>query len=61
MAYRANQNQQMRIDDSVLNLTKREQRMLRGSWATAFAEHVFPKINEERFAVLYAYSGGLER
>ena len=54
MAYRANQNQQMRIDDSVLNLTKREQRMLRGSWATAFAEHVFPKINEDRFAVLYS-------
>ena len=54
MAYRANRNQQMRIDDSVSNLTKREQRILRGSWATAFAERVFPKINEERFAVLYS-------
>lgn len=28
--------------------------MLRGSWATAFSEHVFPKIKEDRFAVLYS-------
>ena len=54
MAYRANKNQQVRFDDAVLNLTKREKRMLRGSWATAFAEHVFSKINEDRFAVLYS-------
>lgn len=54
MAYRANRNQQMRYDDAVLNLTKRERRMLRGSWTTAFAEHVFPRINEDRFAVLYS-------
>jgi len=54
MAYRSNRSQQMRFDDAVLNLTKREQGMLRGSWATAFAEHVFPRINEDRFAVLYS-------
>jgi len=44
----------MRFDDAVLNLTKREQGMLRGSWAAAFAEHVFSRINEDRFAVLYS-------
>ena len=38
--------------DSFQSLTEREQKALGNSWATFFAEDVFPTINEERFSVL---------
>lgn len=56
MSFRANQSQQIQIDDSYLKLTKREQKALANSWAAYFGDHIFPKINEEPFAVLYSES-----
>ena len=44
----------MSIFDAVSGLTEREQRMLDKSWATYFAEHIFPAIDEEPFRVLYS-------
>lgn len=40
--------------DHMPGLTWRERRMLRNSWAAAFAEDIFPYIDEEPFAVLYS-------
>ncbi len=54
MAFRTNTGQQLTFDDSFGNLTPREQKAIRKSWAHDFATIVFPAINEERFAVLYS-------
>ena len=56
MSFRRNPAQQLSMCDSVFGawgLTERERRALEGSWAHAFAEEVFPAIDEARFAVLY--------
>ena len=56
MSFRMNPAQQLSMCDSVFGawgLTERERRALEGSWANAFAEEVFPAIDESRFAVLY--------
>ncbi|MDE7324577.1 MAG: transposase, partial [Lachnospiraceae bacterium] len=49
----ANDNQQLTLTDSTLNLTQREKRVLEKSWAKIFAEKVFPAIDESIFSVLY--------
>ena len=46
--------QQMSFLDSYNNLTDREKRYLEKSWARYFAEHIFPKIDEAPYAVLYS-------
>ena len=46
MAFAANDNQQLTLTDSTLNLTQREKRVLEKSWAKIFAEKVFPAIDE---------------
>lgn len=46
MAFVANDNQQLTLTDSTLNLTQREKRVLEKSWAKTFAEKVFPAIDE---------------
>ena len=53
MAFRTNENQQMSMNDQIYSLTERELRILRGSWAEDFANHIFPNLVEEPFAVLY--------
>lgn len=55
--FRANDAQQMRMDDSYLRLPEHVRRLVDRSWARDFAEIVFPAINEERFAVLYSQEG----
>ena len=40
MAFVANDNQQLTLTDSTLNLTQREKRDLEKSWAKTFAEKV---------------------
>lgn len=40
--------------DSLNNLTKREQKMLKDTWAEKFSNEIFPLINEDRFSVLYS-------
>ena len=54
MAFVANDNQQLTLTDSTLNLTQREKRVLEKSWAKTFAEKVFPAIDESIFSVLYS-------
>lgn len=46
--------QQLSLFDSYNTLTDREKRFLDKSWAKYFAEHIFPKIDEKPFAVLYS-------
>ena len=54
MSFVANKNQQLTISDRYNNMTDREKKILDNSWAKAFADHIFPAINEERFSVLYS-------
>jgi len=54
MAFVLNTNYQLTLNDRFNNLTEREKKVLENSWAKPFAEHIFPAINEERFAVLYS-------
>ena len=54
MAFASNDNQQLTLTDSTLNLTQREKRFLEKSWAKTFAEKVFPAIDESIFSVLYS-------
>ncbi len=54
MSFVRNDSQQITIDDALTNLTERERQMLEKSWAQGFSEHVFPKINEMPFSVLYS-------
>lgn len=54
MSFAPNHSQQLSLFDSMSNLTDREKRMLENSWAKYFAEHIFPKIDEAPFAVLYS-------
>lgn len=54
MSFCRNTSQQISIFDSLNNLTKREQKMLKDTWAEKFSNEIFPLINEERFSVLYS-------
>lgn len=54
MSFRKNESQQINIYDNYLNQSERTKRFLAKSWADGFARLVFPKINEERFSVLYS-------
>lgn len=54
MSFVLNDSQQITFDDACSTLTDREMKFLRRSWAHQFSECVFPKINEERFSVLYS-------
>lgn len=54
MSFVENNSQQISFDDSLFNLTEREQRFLNSSWAKAFSDKVFPAIDEKRFSVLYS-------
>lgn len=54
MSFRKNTSNQISFDDVRNQLTSREQRALEKSWATIFAEEVFPFIDEEQFAALYS-------
>lgn len=54
MSFVKNDAQQMTFDDSLWGLTERERKMLDRSWASQFADRIFPLIDEERFSVLYS-------
>jgi len=54
MSFRKNIYQQMTFTDSASNLTEREQKRLKNSWAEKFSTDIFPMINEERFSVIYS-------
>lgn len=54
MAFKKNSHQQINFSDSFHNLTDREKRFLEKSWAKAFGDEIFHKIDEEPFEVLYS-------
>jgi len=54
MSFIPNASQQISFDDSFISLTEREKKFLSRSWAQYFSDYIFPKINEDRFAVLYS-------
>lgn len=55
MSFRANDYQQLSLNDKLMNLTERETKALDKSWAKIFADEIFPAIDEERFSVLYSH------
>ena len=54
MSFCRNISQQMSFDDPLYGLTKREQGILKNTWAEEFSNIIFPLINEDRFSVLYS-------
>jgi len=54
MAFMANQNQQISLDDSTFCMSDRACIFVHKSWAEAFSKHIISKINEEPFTVLYS-------
>jgi len=56
MSFKANSTeyQQLSMMDSYARLSPREQRFLEKSWAKYFGDHIFPKIKEDPFSVLYS-------
>jgi hypothetical protein len=54
MSFQLNNAQQMAINDSLLSLTEREMKHLKGSWAETFSKKIFPFIEEDRFRILYS-------
>lgn len=55
MSFRENPAHQMNLlDDRFTSQSERTQKIILRSWAKPFAEHIFPKINEQRFAPLYS-------
>ena len=58
MGFQKNAFQQITLNDRMNNLTERERRFLDNSWARPFAEKIFPKINEDKFEVLYCNDNG---
>ncbi len=54
MAFSTNESQQYTIDDSFYSLNERTKKIVLNTWAKAFADNIFPAINEQRFAILYS-------
>ncbi len=54
MSFVANDTEQISFFDSFNTLTEREKRFLNKSWAKYFSENIFPKIDEQPYAVLYS-------
>ena len=54
MSFVRNRQGQISFKSGNYLLTNREKQMLQNSWAHFFAECIFPKIDEEPFAVLYS-------
>ena len=54
MSFVSNKYEQLGFKDSLIPLSDRERRILETSWAHAFAEDIFPYIDESGFAVLFS-------
>jgi len=54
MSFCRNTSQQLNLLDPIYNLTERENKRLKNSWAETFSKEVFSLINEERFSVIYS-------
>ena len=54
MSFYLNNVQQMALGDSLYNLTEREIKYLKNSWAETFSKKRFSFIREDRFSILYS-------
>lgn len=54
MSFRLNSSQQISLFDKLAFLSNRKLKMLQNSWAQAFSDHIFTKIDEQIFAPLYS-------
>ena len=54
MSFVTNSCQQISLFDKLSFLSRRKQQMLEKSWAQAFSNHIFTRINEHIFAPLYS-------
>ena len=54
MSFVPNSAQQISLFDKLAFLSKRKQKMIEKSWAQAFSDHIFTRINEHIFAPLYS-------
>ena len=54
MSFVSNKYEQLGFMDSLIPLSDRERRILETSWAKAFAEDIFPYIDESGFAILFS-------
>ena len=53
MAFRSHVSEQLSLENSFTNASKRVQRVVMNSWAKDFSDVVFPAINGDKFIVLY--------
>ena len=56
MSFVRNRQDQISFQNGEYLLTGREKAMLKNSWATFFAESVFPKIDEEPFGFTFSFT-----
>lgn len=54
MAFSKNKMENIRFDDPILHLTKKNHAYLEKTWAGYFAKEIYPRIDESRFAPLYS-------
>lgn len=54
MSFVLNESQQISLFDELAFLSKRKQQMLENSWAQAFSDHIFTRINEQIFSPLFS-------
>ena len=54
MSFVLNDSQQLSLFDKLAFMSSRKQQMLEKSWAQAFSDHIFKRINEHIFAPLYS-------
>ena len=54
MSFVPNSAQQISLFDKLAFLSKRKQKMIEKSWAQAFSDHIFNRINEHIFSPLYS-------
>jgi hypothetical protein len=54
MSFVSNKYEQLGFKDSLIPLSDRERKVLETSWASAFADDIFPYIDESGFAVLFS-------
>ncbi|MBR1856993.1 MAG: transposase [Oribacterium sp.] len=54
MSFVPNYSQQISLFDKLAFLSKRKEQMLQNSWAQAFSDHIFTRINEHIFSPLYS-------
>lgn len=55
--FKSNKYQQLKLDDPVAALPNYLREIIEKSWAQDFKDYIFPRINEERFSVLYSKKG----